>query len=80
MTLVYRGGTLAIVGDTSPRGGRMHVTIDGRSQTIALRSVRPHARHLLYRTTLRAGRHKLVIRVLAGPAPIEALAITDRKQ
>jgi hypothetical protein len=78
LRLAYVGGSLAIIGDTSPRGGRMRVTIDGGSRTVSLRSSRPHARHLLFRARLRAGRHKLVIRVLSGSVPIEALAITNR--
>jgi hypothetical protein len=80
LTLAYVGGALAIIGDTSPRGGRMRVTVNGRSRTVRLRSSRPHARQVLFRATFRAGRHRLVIRILTGPVPIEAVAITNRRR
>src|SRR5204862_588471 len=67
LTFVYRGGSLAIIGDTSPREGRMRVATDGRSRTVSLRSRHPHARRVLYRARLRAGRHKLAVRLVAGP-------------
>jgi hypothetical protein len=80
LTLVYRGGAIAIIGDTSPRGGRIRVTVGGRARTVTLRTRRPHARRIIFQVRLRQARHKLVVRVLGGPVPIEALAITNRRR
>jgi hypothetical protein len=79
-TLAFVGGALVIIGDISPRGGRMRVTIDGRSRTVSLRSSRRHARHVLFWAAVRPTRHRLVVRILAGPVPIEAVAIVNRKR
>jgi hypothetical protein len=78
-TLTYRGAGVALIGDISPQGGRAKVTINGRSHTIDLHARRTHARHVLFRVKLRAGRHRLVIRVLSGPVPLEGVAITNRR-
>jgi hypothetical protein len=79
-TLSYTGGTLAIIGDVWPQGGRARVILDGSSRTINLHSARPHARRVLYRARLPLGRHRLVVRVLRGVVPIEGLAITARRR
>jgi hypothetical protein len=78
LTLAYVGGTIAIIGDTSSHRGLLRVTLDGRSRTIGVRSARPHSRRVLFRVALPSRHHRLVIRVLAGSVPIEALAITNR--
>jgi hypothetical protein len=78
MTLSYIGGTLQVIGDLWPQGGRARVTVDGRSHTISLYSARPHARQVLDRVALAPGRHRLAIGVLSGAVPLEGLAITNR--
>jgi hypothetical protein len=80
LRLSYTGGTLQLVGDVSPQGGRARVTLDGRSRTINLRSARPRARRVLYRAQRPPGRHRLVVQVLGGVVGIEGLAITARRR
>jgi hypothetical protein len=77
-TLSYVGGSLAVIGDRWPQGGRARVTLDGRSRTINFHSRRPHARQVLGRVTTRYGRHRLTLQVLRGVAAFEGLAITNR--
>jgi Phosphoesterase family len=79
MTLRFRGATVELVGSVWPQGGRARVTLDGRTRTISLHSRVSHARHVIYRALLRAGSHRLAIRVLRGPVPIEAVAIANRR-
>jgi len=78
-TLRYSGGELAIVGERSPRGGRIRVILDGHSRTIDLHSARTHARQLLFVRRPEFGRHRLTIRVLSGTVALEGLAIQSRR-
>jgi phosphatidylinositol-3-phosphatase len=80
MTLSYVGGTLELIGDVWPQGGRARVTVDGRTRTISLRSQRPHARRVIYRAALRAGSHRLSVSVLSGVVALEGAAITNRER
>jgi predicted acyl esterase len=77
-TLAYDGGTLQIVGDLSPAGGRARITLDGRSRTIGLHAARTRRRMVIYTSKLRPGRHRLTIRVLAGTVTLEGLGIASR--
>jgi hypothetical protein len=78
-TLRFVGGTLAIIGERWRQGGRIRVTIDGQSRTVSLHAKRKHDRQVLYRSNLRAGKHRITIRVLAGPVAIEGVAIQNRR-
>jgi hypothetical protein len=78
LTLSYFGGSVSLIGDVRPRGGKLRVTLDRRVRVVSLRASRPHARRVVYRAALRRGRHRLTLVVLAGAAPIEGVAITDR--
>ncbi len=77
--LRYTGGELAVIGDRWPQGGRIRVTLDGRSRTISLHSARPHARQVLFLARVRSGHHRLTIRVLSGTVALEGLAIASRR-
>jgi hypothetical protein len=78
--LSYDGGALEIIASRWPQGGRATVSFDGRSRTIELRSRRPHARQLVYRSpAARIGRQTITITVRSGVIPIEGLAILDRR-
>jgi hypothetical protein len=74
-TLSYTGGELAIVGDRWPQGGRIRVTLDGRSRTLKLQSARPHARQVLFLEHVRRGHHRLTVRVLSGTVALEGYAL-----
>ncbi len=77
-TLRYDGGELAVIGERSPTGGKMRVTLDGHSRTINLHSTRTLARQVVYLAPVRSGHHRLTLRVLSGTVAIEGLAIDSR--
>jgi len=79
MTLRFRGGTLELIGSVWPQGGLARITLNRHTRTINLHSRVAHARHVLYRAVLRAGSHRLLIRVIRGPVPIEAVGILNRR-
>jgi phosphatidylinositol-3-phosphatase len=79
MTLRFRGGTLELIGSVWPQGGLARVTVDGRTRTINLHSRVAHARRVVYRAALRAGSHRLTVRVIRGPIPIEGVGILNRR-
>ncbi len=79
LTLRFVGGALAIIGERWRQGGRIRVTIDGRARTISLHAKRKRDRQVLYRAQLRAGRHRITIRVLRGTVALEGLAISNRR-
>ena len=79
-TLRYTGGELALVGERSPHGGHLTVTLDGHSRTIDLHSARTRSRQLLLLLTHpRFGSHRLTIRVLSGTVALEGLALGSRR-
>ena len=78
-TLRYAGGELAIIGARSPTGGRMRVTLDGRSRTIDLRSARSRPRQVVYLAHAPPRHHRLTIRVLTGAVALEGLAIASSR-
>lgn len=76
LTLQYRGGAVAVIGERGPRGGSARVTLDGHVHTISLHSSRARTRRVIYRARVREGRHRLTIRVLRGAVALEGYAIT----
>ncbi len=79
LSLRYTGGEIAVIGARGPHAGRIRVTLDGHTRTIALASPRTHARRVLFLARPRAGRHRLTIRVVSGTATIEGFAIGPRR-
>jgi phosphatidylinositol-3-phosphatase len=78
-TLLYTGGSLSVIGETSPAGGRARVTVDGRSRTVRLHSSSRHTRRVIYRSARLGSRlHRLQIQVLSGTVSLEGLAIVSR--
>jgi hypothetical protein len=75
LTLRFVGDAVAIIGERSRGGGRMRVTIDGRSRTITLHANRTRARQVLFQVNLRPSRHRLTLQTLGGTATLEGLAI-----
>lgn len=70
----FRGRRVALVGRRLAKGGRLRVTVDGRSRVISLRG-RPKFRTVLFTSRrLRAGRHTLRVTTL-GASPVELDAV-----
>ncbi len=78
-TLRFRGGSLALIGETSRLGGRARVTVDGRSRTIRLHSSRRRVRRLVFSKKLRSRTHRLTVQVLSGTVALEGVAVSSRR-
>jgi phosphatidylinositol-3-phosphatase len=78
-TLRYRGGSLALIGERTSGGGRVRVTLDGRSHTIRLHSSRRRVRQVVFSEKLRSRTHRLTVRVLSGTVALEGVAISSRR-
>jgi hypothetical protein len=75
----FVGGSLSVVGETSPQGGVALLTLDGKTRTIRLHSTRLRARRVLFAARLAVGRHRLQIRVARGLVGLEGLGIANRR-
>ncbi|MGA9860247.1 MAG: hypothetical protein WBQ18_20440, partial [Solirubrobacteraceae bacterium] len=80
LTLRYRGGALALIGETTGRGGVMRVTLDGVSRLVSLHSRRLHRRRVIFSVPLRAGAHRLRIVDVHGLVALEGVAIAARSR
>jgi hypothetical protein len=74
-TLRFSGRSVSLIGRKLPRGGRVRLSVDGRSRVVSLRGRTPH-RSLLWTSSDLADRnHVLRIRSLGGgPVELDALA------
>ena len=79
LRLSYVGGSLALIGERGPEGGKAVIALDGKRHTISTRSRTLRARTVLFRAPGRARHHRLTLRVLSGRLAIEGLAITARR-
>jgi hypothetical protein len=79
VSLTYRGGEIALIGERGPNAGHVRVTLDGHTRTINLRSPRMHVRRVLFLARPRSGRHHVTIRVLSGTVTVEGFAIGSRR-
>jgi hypothetical protein len=71
----FRGTQVALIGRRLPRGGRLRVTIDGRSRTLRMRGRSGHRSVLWVSRRLEAGAHTLRLRSLGGgPVELDAVA------
>ncbi|MGH2465525.1 MAG: hypothetical protein ACRDGI_08695, partial [Candidatus Limnocylindrales bacterium] len=61
MSLTYVGTKLQIVGPTRRAGGKLVVTVDGKSHTVSTHASSFHARQVLYTATTASGTHDLTI-------------------
>ena len=71
----FRGSRVVLIGRRLPRGGRFHVSVDGRSRTVPGRG-RPRFREVLFKSR-RLGRGPHVLRFEArgrGPVELDAVA------
>ena len=73
--LRFRGTRVTLVGRRLRRGGRLKVTVDGRSKVVRLRG-RGRFRSVLYRTApMQPGSHRLLVKALDGSRPVELDAV-----
>jgi len=74
-TLRFTGRSVALIGRKLAKGGRLRVTLDGRSRTLRVRG-RSGARAVLWSSPrLKAGSHLLRLRTLSGgPVQLDAVA------
>jgi len=76
-TLRFRGRAVSLIGRRLPRGGRLRLTVGGRSRVLRLRG-RSAARGVLWTSRrLRDGDHTLRLRTLGG-GPVELDAVAPR--
>jgi hypothetical protein len=75
----FRGRRVALIGRELPNGGRLRVTIDGRSRTVDLEG-EPDFRDVLFLSARRdAGTHTLRLRAVGGgPVELDAIAPLPR--
>lgn len=73
--LRFRGTRVALIGRRLPRGGRLRVTLDGRSRVLRVRGRSAHRSLLWTSRQLPAGEHSLALRSLgAGTVELDAVA------
>jgi hypothetical protein len=71
----FRGTQVALIGRTLPKGGRLRVTLDGRSKVLRLRGRSSHRSVLWVSRRARTGSHVLRFRSLGGgPVELDAVA------
>jgi hypothetical protein len=74
LTTPFRGRSVALIGRRTRRGGRVRVSIDGRSRVLRVRGRRRHRQVLFERRGLGRGRHLLRLRFLGGgPVDLDAV-------
>jgi hypothetical protein len=76
-TLRFTGRSVALIGRKLANGGRLRVTLDGKSRTLRVRG-RSGSRTVLWTSSrLKAGSHLLRLRTLGG-GPVELDAVAPR--
>jgi hypothetical protein len=71
----FRGTQVALIGRRLARGGRLRVTVDGRSRALSVRGSSGHRSVLWVSRTLSPGAHVLRLRSLGGgPVELDAVA------
>jgi hypothetical protein len=71
----FRGTQVALIGRELPKGGRLRVTVDGKTKTVRLRGRSGHRSVLWVSRKLRPGSHTLRLRSLGGgPVELDAVA------
>ena len=71
----FRGTRVALIGRKLARGGRLRVTVDGRSRALHLRGHTGHRSVLWVSRRLKPGTHVLRLRSLGGrPVEVDAVA------
>ena len=71
----FQGTRVALIGRRLPRGGRLRLTIDGRSKVLRLRGASEFRRLLYLSAARRPGTHSLRLTALGGgPVEVDAVA------
>lgn len=71
----FRGKQVALIGRKLAKGGRLRVTVDGKSRTLRVRGRTGHRSVLWVSRKLKSGSHTLRLRSLGGgPVEIDAVA------
>jgi len=71
----FRGTQVALIGRKIARGGRLRVTVDGRSRALRVRGRTRHRSVLWVSRKLDSGAHVLRLRSLGGgPVELDAVA------
>jgi len=71
----FRGRQVALIGRKLAKGGRLRVTVDGKSRTLSLRGRTGHRSVLWVSRKLKSGSHSLRLRSFGGgPVEIDAVA------
>jgi hypothetical protein len=76
-TFPFTGRRVSLIGRKLPRGGRLRVTVAGRSKVLRLRGRSAHRSVLWTSRGLRDGAHTLRVRTLGG-GPVELDAVAPR--
>jgi phosphatidylinositol-3-phosphatase len=77
-TLRYVGGALTLIGETTRAGGKLQVTLDGRSRTLHLHSSKLRVRRTLATFKAKSGTHHLKLTVSGGAVALEGYGISVR--
>ncbi len=73
--LSFRGTQVALIGRKLAKGGRLRLTLDGRSRVLRVRGRSPHRSVLWTSRRLESGGHSLTIRTLgSGTVELDAVA------
>ena len=73
--LSFRGTQVALIGRKLAKGGRLRLTLDGRSKVLRVRGRSPHRSVLWTSRRLESGGHSLTIRTLgSGTVELDAVA------
>ena len=71
----FRGRRVALIGRKLAKGGRLRVTVDGRSRVVSLRGRSKYRSVVFTSRRLRARRHSLRLKTLSGsPVELDAVA------
>jgi hypothetical protein len=77
--LTYVGGSVSLIGERSPAGGKLTVTLDGHTEVVKLSSKKRELRQTLVTLSVRTGhKHHLRLTVDSGTVAIEGYGITSR--
>ena len=77
--LTYVGGSVSLIGERSPAGGKLKLTLDGHTATVKLHSNRRELRQTLSTRSAKTGRtHHLRLTVVSGTVAIEGYGIASR--
>ncbi len=73
----YTGATLRLLATKLPAGGRVRVTLDGRTRVISVHAGTRRPFQIVFTGVRRQGRHRLTLTVLSGQLAVEGLLVSD---